>query len=513
MKMSGTSYFQGREALFILVFALLDAIARHVSSLASGRYLSFALTGILVLFILYKPAKSLNWIIIIIVLFNDISSKIYTAGSPLDNPRIANYNIHSIFLGPLALINYVFLACFAVVMFRRVIPLTLRIPRYLLWLVVPFAIRLFMGIVNLNDVQSLKYFISDVGPFLSFFVYYFFIQAAGISTYNALNASKTLFLCFQGKTLSYLVGYLVYRIQGIHGVNLIFAPDTMNVVIISATALLPFLGKERQPANRFISYISMIGAALMFFYQSGSALIMMFISAIVLAFLVLIRVKLVRAVLLGLAMSITGAYAIWNILTSRLGYFWFKLQNIIALMSGSFSAARTVEVRALEFYNIIYELQQEGFLFLILGKGAGSYFTYNKYPAPAYIYNTYGSYSADELLSGRFYLAHDFINASILKSGVIGLVAYLLFFAYTAVRMYKAAVRSSKRLDHFQLFALLFILTPTFLYSMHWGNKVSIIFGILLGLADKLIRFERGNKLSDEQGTRSQGPFLTFPSS
>ncbi len=133
-------------------------------------------------------------------------------------------------------------------------------------------------------------------------------------------------------------------------------------------------------------------------------------------------------------------------------------------------------VRIYEFLNIT-DAAQSNFLKLVFGGGLSGYFTFDAYPFPFPEHLDLKSYQDFELSNGIYYHPHFFINIILLKFGLIGLFAYIIFiFKYFIMckRKYKGSDSNRSFLLSFGFFFAI-----SLLLDMHFRGYYAIMFPIL----------------------------------
>lgn len=155
--------------------------------------------------------------------------------------------------------------------------------------------------------------------------------------------------------------------------------------------------------------------------------------------------------------------------------FKYKLITTVELLKFDFQdVGASLGVRISQLQNILIGLK-ENYLFLLLGKGAGSYFQYT-INIPEFVV---GTHPHQQVVTGQFQ-PHFFVNFLLLKSGVIGLILYIVSFVLilsVLIKYYKKKAYTDLR----YVLGILIILLPAFFYIMWWSAKTAVVFGVLLG--------------------------------
>jgi hypothetical protein len=121
-------------------------------------------------------------------------------------------------------------------------------------------------------------------------------------------------------------------------------------------------------------------------------------------------------------------------------------------------------------------------LYLLLGKGVTGYFTFDSYPLPPRIVLDLKSYSLEEVLTGKIYHPHFFVNYLLLKYGLVGLMVYVAM-VYEFFRMGRRALARAGRFGETSPSFYFFVISNTILsismlFEMFFRNYYTLIFVI-----------------------------------
>lgn len=134
------------------------------------------------------------------------------------------------------------------------------------------------------------------------------------------------------------------------------------------------------------------------------------------------------------------------------------------------------KVRIYEFLNITNEAIDTVYP-LLVGRGYGSYFTFENVPFPSRL--GLSDYSAHQLNENKYYKPHTFINYFLLKGGIVYLSLYILLL----LSMFTRATRMVTHADGKEQLAISFAVFFTiFALNMYWLPRYSFLYGLLYSL-------------------------------
>lgn len=479
----------------VVVFAVADIVARHLAQTRAGILVSLLLVAVCVLLLLLNRKGSfLKWFMICTIVFDDVNPQIAYKRSPFDIVPIY-YSVHSFHIGPFTPINAIFFLVAFCTIIRVLHDPSLQISKRFVLMLSVCALRACVGVVNLVEDQSaLRYYISDVGPLAAYCVYYAFTMMTVLEfRANPESLAMCAVDCLRGKALGYALQWAIMLRQGLGWVTK-FAPDTLTFAAITCATMYPMIVGSRAGKGRVVDLLAALAGIMMFIGQPGSAQIVY----IAIGFTIVIGVSSVAGrasstfkILAGVISVAIAVIALNHAIAAGLvpvaPLIGWKLQNLVSLVSGELSP--TVSLRMVELQNIMAKLRCDGILALVGGEGAGSYFEFRYEQPPSSIYEVAGAYSADQLVSGRIYRPHDFVNANLLKDGYLGLVLYLAFFIWETMHYANETIDLMKRGSIISRWGLMYLaLLPGMMYNIHWSTKVATFSGVFSALACTVIQ-------------------------
>jgi hypothetical protein len=175
------------------------------------------------------------------------------------------------------------------------------------------------------------------------------------------------------------------------------------------------------------------------------------------------------------------------------GFVAFKVSTVATVLAKGGDMAKSPAVRFYEAKNILAE-EGEKILPLLIGKGFGANFTFQRYPIPFPLDGS--DYTFRDIQSGRFFRPHLFINYTFLKGGLL----FFLFYLYLILLLFVCAVRRFRAQGKLEFVTALGFYFPIFAINMFWQIHLIFIFGfLLLFLMKGGERQTRGGSLESSQ--------------
>lgn len=481
------------SGIAVTVYAGLDWLLRALSTMTLGHYVTLGALVSILLMLVWSRRRAWRLLLVVLILSEDIAPGVFRAKSATEAANIRFFTIYRDSLGSLRVIHYLVLLIFAATaLWFLAARCRMLFDRYVLLLGLLALQRAFIGVTNLEDYTSLEAYISDLYPLMGFLIFYMFGRAAMLNGQPDSADLQLPFVLLQAKALSYLLESVWNYVTG-RGTLTHLAPDTLSFAFIAFSLFYLVLWPAGMGSlyDIVVSVLSAVGALLMWIGQPGSALMIIVGCCGLISVVLSLRLGLFRELARNVVVA-ASAFAVILVLMVSTGFMrnlqtllLHKWSNIISLVSMDpkrFSP--TVAIRYAELVNITDKLSADGVLALLAGQGAGSYFTYRVVPPPPEVYSQVGSYLPEQLESGRFFFAHDFVNSMLLKNGILGLLIYLLAFAMLVRKLYRAITCVRMSNYGIRVCLILLALSPGFLYNLHWSVKVAMVTGLLLALAE-----------------------------
>lgn len=230
--------------------------------------------------------------------------------------------------------------------------------------------------------------------------------------------------------------------------------------------------------NRFVFNVFLVPILFMSILTTSRTHIAMFICCFVL-YVILAGVS--KKLLLNIMKSVIVMLFlifIMALLNERLYDFFLWKLKVFSFWEDDYNVSDSGLVRFFEFLNIFDQLKENPWE-LVMGRGLCGYFTFDSYPLPFNYDLDLKSYSEFELVSGKYYHPHVFVNHLILKYGLVGLFCYLGAIA----SLFRKSLKYRKyNLDFKYIYLVYFsiYIAIPFVFDLFFRGGYAIIFPFLM---------------------------------
>ena len=428
-----------------LVFILIEITSRFSS------YLSLFLT-ILPFFFFRRIQNKFIYLLFIIFFVPKLDRLVlYNIINNLESTYFSIYDIK--FFG----INLVLIITLLFLIFVFFKSKTILFPRkniFINYSIIIFIISFLGLILNGFDVFSLNAVIEEyfriIVPILYIPIIYFFRSKINIQEF-------------------FITLFVIYTIRGsfilIHDFFIgSFTPNTLIEVGICLPIFIANYTVNKKFVPRLILYMFFV--VVLFFNGRGPILIF---TVTLLMYFSLNNIKKVFFKLLFITIIIYFfIYVIIIYFPEYFSFLSFKYDIVNEISKGSLS--HSPKVRALEF-KLILEKNLNNFFSILFGQGPGGYIE----GISSNIVLNETDYGKNELLNNKFYKVHSFLNFSLLKYGILGLLTYLIIPICTF----------SRKLGIYYKY-LSYLAIPSIIYSSFWRIDVTLFFLLIIFLQQNL---------------------------
>ncbi len=332
----------------------------------------------------------------------------------------------------------------------------------------------------------LKYFITDLKPFVLFFFGIFFGYCLWFRfrlqiDYIFLKILYTWTLVYFGKTVLYLCYDLIKgnELSNFGTIPYLFLP-------ILFTVMFTIRDSKTRYFLIFAAFISSFSISRGFFIMLGA------LAIVVPSFYIrrndAIKVIGTYVVFLIILISLYSFSSLF--LSERAQIFLDYKLNFFSneLGSSEVELNRSTYIRVLEFQNIWSDITSNPVYFLF-GKGVGSYFEFKAFPISLSMLNdnSTDAFSLDQRELNKFFRPHTFVITGLLKGG---LVLVVLFSFYNFRHFFRMATKfkKAKSLDAYFI-AFSGIFTSLFFFY-YWIPEFLFLNGLILGYFKYRLSYE-----------------------
>ena len=474
----------------VALFFLINVFAELFSNSSVNLYFSiFVFILIFFSFVVWVLLKKKEYpfpffFLLVVTLFPDFSYELYTSESKIGS---SSYILNKSFSSPISF--YIGQVPVFMMFCGLMIYLSIFIFFYKKGkvdsFIVPFILSVIfstvMGLLNIVTSNALKWLLLDlVNPALILATYILYRYA--VVDYVAF--ILYFFAMLQAKlwTVFFLIAIGRYKSYYSAGVRSMY--DTASILFFAVASYSFLLVATGRLKNKLTKFALIMNIILLPFYllitKGRGQVLIAFITFIILLVIIAIFAKnkqlsrrIVREVLIMLSMIIIIFYLFAGKHFRDIYFDAFRsnINSIITFLSGSqegFNAS--ISVRFIELKEIIMKFNSFP-LYYLFGGGYGSYIL-----LPKYIEVDISSYSLEQIVLGKIYKPHDFINTLLLKGGIYGLFSYLFIPFYILLKEFK-------KMNLLSSYVLL--LLPGLFYSGLWATKISILLGFVLAMYSK----------------------------
>lgn len=329
----------------------------------------------------------------------------------------------------------------------------------------------------LNSIANgfyLKFFVSDLKPFLLFFVGIYFgyclWQRFEVQFEQLFFKVIIVFLIvYAGKTFFYVI-YDIFKgneLNNFGTIPYLFLP-------ILFTAIFTVKNGAQRFFMIFAAFISSFSISRGFFIMLGT------LGVLVPFFFVerKVAIKIVSSYVLFLGILVfLYSFSSFFLSESAQVFLAYKLNFFSNELGNSeVELNRSTYIRLLEFQNIWFEISRNPFS-LLFGKGIGSYFEFKEFPISNSMLGA-DAFSSDQLEINKFFRPHTFFITGLLKGGIVLVFLFGFYNLRHFFRMAKSFKRSLNDYSYFIVFSGIFTALFFFYY---WIPEFLFLNGMILG--------------------------------
>lgn len=466
--------------LYSLLFSFASVIYIDVLALDSrGVYVSFALFSAVALLAIFRTELAILSVIILQITIPAYPRNILDVYSEFQVVKSVSFNtISSISIAKLGLIQHLTFFVAMVVVYRLVfsrgtITVSTRMKWYWLALLLcPLGATIVFNYVH-HDLNPFREIITSTRLILYLTI--------GIIYFNYLyhwcGLDRTMYLV--GRTFIALTIIMGARVPFLVLMDISASMPSLDVAVVPHIPIVAFIAcfylmeRDRENRKRYLLFMALSFFALLSPSRGHLALLLLSIGVFILV--TGFRPRYVKYLGLMSLMFIIPVVFIYFFNERLFDFLLWKL----TFFRGEISDSGLV--RIYEFYNIVAEGLANP-LYLLLGKGVTGYFTFDSYPLPPRIVLDLKSYSLEEVLTGKIYHPHFFVNYLLLKYGLVGLMVYVAMvyeFFGMGRRALARAGRFGETSPSFYFFVISnTILSISMLFEMFFRNYYTLIFVI-----------------------------------